>query len=60
MDVREPPFAKGTLAGFRARLIEHGLDRRLGGRRVEVAARARGSGRGRWAPPRCEARAGRS
>ena len=26
----EPPFSKGTLAGFRSRLIEHDLDRRLG------------------------------
>ena len=40
----EPPFSKGTLVGFRKRLIEHDLDRRLVERTVEVAARTRGFG----------------
>jgi hypothetical protein len=34
----EPPFSKGTLAGFRKRLIEHDLDRRLIERTVDLAA----------------------
>ena len=29
LDAEAPPFAKGTLVGFRKRLIEHNLDRRL-------------------------------
>jgi Transposase DDE domain/Transposase domain (DUF772) len=40
----EPPFSKGTLAGFRRRLIEHDLDRRLVERTVELAARTGGFG----------------
>src|SRR5260370_39005553 len=40
----EPPFSKGTLVGFRRRLIGHDLDRRLVERTVEVAARTRGLG----------------
>jgi len=40
----EPPFSKGTLAGFRARLIEHDLDRRLVDRTVELAAATGGFG----------------
>ena len=44
MDADEPPFSKGTLAGFRARLIERDLDRRLAGRTVELAARTGGFG----------------
>ena len=44
LGAEEPPFAKGTLVGFRARLIEHDLDRRLIERTVEVAARTRGFG----------------
>ncbi len=38
MGAEEPPFAKGTLVGFRKRLIEHNLDRRLIERTVELAA----------------------
>ncbi len=32
----EPPFSKGTLVAHRQRMIEHGLDRRLIERTVEV------------------------
>ena len=38
MSAEEPPFSKGTLAGFRKRLIERNLDRRLVERTVELAA----------------------
>ena len=38
LDSGAPPFAKGTLVGFRARLIEHNLDRRLVERTVALAA----------------------
>jgi Transposase domain (DUF772) len=38
MGAEEPPFSKGTLAGFRKRLIERDLDRRLVERTVELAA----------------------
>jgi hypothetical protein len=44
MDAAEPPFSKGTLVGFRRRLIEHDLDRRLVERTVELAARTKGFG----------------
>ena len=44
MGAEEPPFSKGTLVGFRRRLIEHDLDRRLIERTVEVAARTKGFG----------------
>src|SRR2546425_13052318 len=44
MGAEEPPFSKGTLAGFRKRLIERDLDRRLVGRTVELAAATRGFG----------------
>ena len=44
MGAEEPPFSKGTLVGFRARLIEHDLDRRLVERTVELAARTKGFG----------------
>ena len=44
MDADEPPFAKGTLVGFRGRLIESDLDRRLVERTVAVAARTGGFG----------------
>jgi len=44
MDAGEPPFSKGTLVGFRARLIEQDLDRRLIERTVELAARTGGFG----------------
>src|SRR5438477_12142843 len=44
MDVGRPPFSKGTLVGFRARLIEGDLDRRLVERTVALAARTGGFG----------------
>ena len=44
MGAEEPPFSKGTLVGFRGRLIEHDLDRRLVERTVELAARTGGFG----------------
>src|SRR6266852_7304927 len=44
MDADRPPFAKGTLVGFRKRLIERDLDRRLVERTVELAARTGGFG----------------
>src|SRR6266436_4732619 len=44
MDADRPPFAKGTLVGFRKRLIECNLDRRLIERTVELAARTGGFG----------------
>ena len=36
MDHAQAPFSKGTLVGFRARLIAHGLDRRLVERTVTL------------------------
>jgi Transposase DDE domain/Transposase domain (DUF772) len=44
MNTEEPPFSKGTLVGFRGRLIERDLDRRLIERTVELAARTGGFG----------------
>jgi len=44
MGAEEPPFSKGTLVGFRGRLIERDLDRRLVERTVELAARTKGFG----------------
>lgn len=44
LDVRYPPFSKGTLVSFRRRLIEHHMDRRLVERTVELAERSRGFG----------------
>ncbi len=44
LGAEEPPFSKGTLVGFRQRLIESDLDRRLVERTVEVAAAANESG----------------
>jgi IS5 family transposase len=44
MDADAPPFAKGTLVGFRRRLIEADLDRRLVERTVALAARTGGFG----------------
>ena len=44
LNEEEPPFSKGTLVGFRRLLIEHGLDRRLLERTVEVAQRRGGFG----------------
>jgi hypothetical protein len=42
MDQAEAPFSKGTLVGFRARLIDAGLDRRLLERTVELYAQQAG------------------
>ena len=44
LGAEEPPFSKGTLVGFRKRLIERNLDRRLVERTVELAARTGGFG----------------
>src|SRR6266513_4162959 len=44
MGAEEPPFSKGTWVGFRKRLIEKNLDRRLIERTVELAARTKGFG----------------
>ena len=44
MGAEEPPFSKGTLVGFRKRLIERDLDRRLVERTVELAAASGGFG----------------
>jgi transposase len=44
MNAEEPPFSKGTLVGFRQRLIEKSLDRRLVERTVELAAATGGFG----------------
>src|SRR5947209_9219680 len=38
LDCHEPPFSKGTLVGFRKRLIDTQMDRRLIERTIEVAA----------------------
>ena len=40
LDCTEPPFSKGTLVGFRQRLIVQQLDRRLIERTIELAAQA--------------------
>jgi hypothetical protein len=62
MGAEEPPFSKGTLVGFRKRLIERDLDRRLVERTVELAARTGGFGaralRAALDRPRCGVRAG--
>src|SRR5690348_3690097 len=44
MDADHPPFSKGTLVGFRARLIEQDLDRRLVERTVALAEATKGFG----------------
>jgi Transposase DDE domain/Transposase domain (DUF772) len=44
LDAGRAPFAKGTLVGFRARLIAHGLDRRLVERTVALAKSKGGFG----------------
>jgi transposase len=44
MDAGRPPFSKGTLVGFRARLIEQDLDRRLIERTVALAEATKGFG----------------
>src|SRR6266446_4508575 len=38
LDCTEPPFSKGTLVGFRQRMLAQGWDRRLIERTVEIAA----------------------
>ena len=42
LGAEDPPFSKGTLAGFRKRLIGHDLDRRLIERTVVLTARTKG------------------
>jgi transposase len=44
LDAAGPPFSKGTLVGFRVRLIARDLDRVLIERTVALAARTRGFG----------------
>lgn len=44
LETRESPFSKGTLVAFRQRLIEHGVDRRLIERTVELAERSKAFG----------------
>jgi hypothetical protein len=44
LDTERAPFSKGTLVGFRTRLIAADLDRRLIERTVELAAGTRGFG----------------
>jgi Transposase domain (DUF772) len=44
LDADAPPFSKGTLVGFRKRLIEQNLDRRLVERTVELARSTKGFG----------------
>jgi len=44
LDTDRAPFSKGTLVGFRQRLIAHDLDRRLIERTVELAERTDGFG----------------
>jgi hypothetical protein len=58
MDAGHAPFAKGTLVGFRKRLIEKNLDRRLAGARWSWPRGLAGSARGRcgrrWIPACCD------
>lgn len=44
LDTERAPFSKGTLVGFRSRLIAADLDRRLIERTVELAERTKGFG----------------
>lgn len=44
LDCTEPPFSKGTLVGFRQRLIAREMDRRLIERTIELAAEKRSFG----------------
>jgi len=44
LGAEEPPFSKGTLVGFRKRLIERDLDRVLVERSVQLAAATKGFG----------------
>lgn len=46
VDTEEPPFSKGTLIGFRNRLIESQMDRRLIERTIELAKATGGFGAG--------------
>jgi transposase len=46
LDAERAPFSKGTLVGFRTRLIAADLDRRLIERTVELAERSKGFGVG--------------
>lgn len=46
LDIEHAPFAKGTLVGFRSRLVAAGLDRRLIERTVALAASSKGFGAG--------------
>ncbi len=50
LECERPPFSKGTLVAFRARLIEHELDRRLVERTIELAAQT-----GNFSPRRLRA-----
>jgi len=44
LDAEQPPFSKGTLVAFRARLISHTLDRRLVERTIALARSQGGFG----------------
>ncbi len=44
LDAEHPPFSKGTLVGFRTRLISQNLDRRLIERTVALAGTTKGFG----------------
>src|SRR5438105_5817682 len=46
LEVEEPPFSKGTLIGFRTRLIESQMDRRLIERSIDRAKETGGFGAG--------------
>lgn len=46
LDAERAPFSKGTLVGFRTRLINEELDRRLIERTVQLAAQTKGFGAG--------------
>jgi transposase len=43
LDVEQPPFSKGTLVGFRQRLLDADLDRRLLERTVDLYTTAQGA-----------------
>lgn len=44
LNAERAPFAKGTLVGFRTRLIEANMDRRLIGRTIQIAQAGGGFG----------------